>query len=1709
LDVFALRKHIINDYEAYTRSFLTIQDPQIAAFVQDKLSSGKLWPDALIQLSPAYAPAQTIADLAATGVLHPLCASIFRDRASRSLTLYRHQRDAIDLAARRKPYVVTTGTGSGKSLTYIVPIVDHVLRNRPEDGRVRAIIVYPMNALINSQKLSIERFFANLPEAERVVRCERYTGQEREADKKRIQQDPPHILLTNYVMLELMLTRPDEFPFVDASTAALQFVVLDELHTYRGRQGADVALLMRRLRDRSGNPDLLCVGTSATMISGGTNADRRAAVAQVASTIFGVDLPPANVIEETLTYAVPTFNRPDVAQLREALLEPLPDTLDWHAFQQHPLAAWIEQTFGLDEQNGTLRRARPRTLAEGVKVLAANTAVDTTICLEKIQAFFQLGSVVRDDDDKPGFAFKLHQFISQGGAVYSTIEAPEQRHLTLDGQRYISGSGGDRLLFPLVFCRECGQHYAMVSYDADARRLDPRTPMSRGEDVQEPAAAGYLLVGAEAWNEANEDLLPDNWFTITRRGRSIKREFRAFIPGRLAVEVDGTIREQPTASTTTGWFLPLPFLSCLCCGVVYTRRDKDDFRKLARLSSEGRSTATTLLSVTAIDAMRRTDLPQNAQKLLSFTDNRQDASLQAGHFNDFTAVALLRSAIAKALGAESNSAPLTYLNIASAIFHALDLPPEAYIKNEKVAAYGGAKRRNEEALTALLEYRLYEDLRRSWRITQPNLEQCGLLTIDYLDLHELCNDTDAWEKHAILKHCPPDRRERTIHALLEHMRRELAIDVPCLNPEKQGDLVKRVNQQLKESWAFADEEARDLRKSTRFVVPSDEPLPPGGRTLSARGALGRFLRSAQAWAPAGATQGFPLDDDTYEQLLGALLDVLSGVNILTEVGERGQRAVQIRCDALLWQRGENRQPEPDLIRGRWMNGMPPTQRHTNTFFKEFYANPIASLRAIEGREHTGQVPQEKREEREALFSDGKLPVLFCSPTMELGIDISDLNVVHMRNVPPTPANYAQRSGRAGRSGQPALVMTYCSTGSGHDQYFFERKLDMVAGAVAPPQIELANEDLVRAHVHAVWLAATSTDMSRSILNLLDTSTPNCLLRDTIKVQISLPEAALERCFAASLRIVQARTEDLRAARWFSEAWLRQILSEAADSFAAAFGRWRQLYAAANAQFDAADQTIRRSHQQILDRDAIEDAKRQRDEAERQIALLCNSGGKGQGDGDFYPYRYLASEGFLPGYNFPRLPVRAFLAPNGDDGTFLARPRFLALTEFGPQNVIYHEGRKFRVTRTQLPAGGAQQALWRAKVCNLCGYFHRDGDADVCEQCGAQLEGGQARPLPFLFEMATALTRRVERITCEEEERIREGFTITTHYHFSRDYAGQVRRFDAAPTGDQHLQLSYGPAATIWRVNHGWRRAKQEGFALDPRTGVWGRGPDDPGTDPGAPGEQGMRQGIKLVVQDTRNVLLMHPSALICANTEAITSLQYALQRGIVAAFQLEEQELNSEILGTGARRRILYWEASEGGAGVLRRLVEEPDALARVAAAALDICHFAPTSTDEPAAEEHTCTRACYRCLLSYSNQPYHAAINRYAIQSILADLSQTQVTQNGQRAINGSIHEIATDSVTRAATDFDTAALGLAAQRVLGYIRTHGGREPDAILPDILGHRPHLRYGAAAFILCPEAGESVAAMRDDLEDAGKIVLVVRPDAEIGPQLERAAFWKY
>jgi len=420
--IFTLGHRLVQDYSHYVQSFLTIQDDRIRRFLElELLEKDRLWPEALLQLNPAYERVATVADLCRSGRLHPLLEQVFYDRARKeSLRLYRHQREAIGLALNGEPFIVTSGTGSGKSLTYLLPIFDYVLRHRPEKHRVQAIIVYPMNALVNSQFDALsqwEQGFRERTGQELPVRFKKYTGQELE-ERPEIQRDPPHILLTNYVMLELMLVRPDERNFVDRAAAELQFLVLDELHTYRGRQGADVSLLVRRLRERCGNPNLLCIGTSATMVAGRglEAAERRQAVAEFGSRIFGVGVEPRQVVEERLQRVAPSAVIPEAGALRRAVQAPPPETAA--ELLASPLTAWIEGTFGVyQEPDANLRRRTPITIQRGAEELARVTGLDQALCDQELRAYFLKGIREKLPDDKPIFAFKLHYFGAGAGGL--------------------------------------------------------------------------------------------------------------------------------------------------------------------------------------------------------------------------------------------------------------------------------------------------------------------------------------------------------------------------------------------------------------------------------------------------------------------------------------------------------------------------------------------------------------------------------------------------------------------------------------------------------------------------------------------------------------------------------------------------------------------------------------------------------------------------------------------------------------------------------------------------------------------------------------------------------------------------------------------------------------------------------------------------------------------------------------------------------------------------------------------------------------------------------------------------------------------------------------------------------------------------------------------------------------------------------------------
>jgi len=343
-------------------------------------------------------------------------------------------------------------------------------------------------------------------------------------------------------------------------------------------------------------------------------------------------------------------------------------------------------------------------------------------------------------------------------------------------------------------------------------------------------------------------------------------------------------------------------------------------------------------------------------------------------------------------------------------------------------------------------------------------------------------------------------------------------------------------------------------------------------------------------------------------------------------------------------------------------------------------------------------------------------------------------------VPPSPANYAQRSGRAGRSGQPALVVTYCSGGSPHDQYFFRRPHRMVSGQVTPPRLDLANEDLVRAHVHSVWLAETGMSLGRSLKDLLDVGgePPSLQLQAHVKADVD-KQGARDKAKARAVSVLSTVESELNDSNWWGPTWLDDAFRTLGTHFEHACERWRSLYRAARAQADAQNKIILDASRSAKDKNEAKEAPAR---AEAQLDLLTATGAAII-QSDFYSYRYFASEGFLPGYSFPRLPLSAFIRPEGRPAQ---RRVPVAAPLPGYQRVWpaeLHLPRRLPlrdqpghppVADAPDPVTGRTLITSSAKICALCGYLHplpAPVIPDKCQHCSSLLgpEMKQALPAP--------------------------------------------------------------------------------------------------------------------------------------------------------------------------------------------------------------------------------------------------------------------------------------------------------------------------------------------------------------------------------------------
>ena len=1746
MDVFSLRDSVLGDYAKFAKSFTKIADKHISDDVTKIYERGEFWPEPMIQINPNYETKGSIEQISLDYKLHPKIPRIFQKKG-KGLNLYRHQDEAIVKMREilgsipsnpEQPagaYVVTTGTGSGKSLCFFIPMIDEILKQKEKDSqkRTRAIIIYPMNALANSQLEEVQGYLRNLPESERTVSVAIYTGQESEAKREEVASNPPDILITNFMMLELLLTRQDEIDRrVIGNCRDLQFLVLDELHTYRGRQGADVAMLIRRIRSTL-STRVVCVGTSATMASDVAVAgqdeqlEKQKIVAQVASKLFGTQISASQVIIETLerkTNRERTKENLTREELVRAISEPMQSAITNADLKSHPLAIWVEMTLGIRKNaQNVLMRATPKTIRDAVKLLSDESGCSQEQTEKALKAFLltankpENGRGIANGSSDAFFAFKLHQFFSGAGTVFATLEEMGKRRVTSDAQVFLPGSGEMRL-YGTYFCRECGHDYHPVYIQNTGgkqlvrdRDIDDVVPTDENDEGSDEI--GFITLDRttdEFQFKGDIEDYPESWVEDDRHGQPrIVSSKRKKVAKLLLIDPKGE-----AGMGLRYWFLPGKFSFCLSCKwtAVGNARDRN---RLASLSAEGRSSATTVMISSILKWMNEGDsgIEPHKRKLLGFTDNRQDASLQAGHFNDFIKVALVRAGFLGALSsAGSKGIPASGLGVAVAKALGFTLEQahnrEEWLRNPEMM--GARLEQVQGYLHDVLSYRVWFDQEQGWRFTNPNLAQLGFLKVQYDGLDELLKDDPLFARAPdVLKNTTSEVREKVFTHLLDSMREGLAVEDQALDYHSLKELKNKSTQNLLDPWGFGREEDPSAATALVMAVPSGLIRSQADSSRVIRSGqistIGKRLRSGVIW---GESMHQELRGQAYDDLLEFILHALEkyGLIVTTATPFGNVKGYRVKSDCMTF---FLKSPDGDS--------------NKNSYFRSLYLNLAQTLTkaehplfGFEGREHTAQVDKDVRKLREGRFrfeakdqEDIKelqdvanetgegldfLPVLFCSPTMELGVDISSMNVVYLRNVPPTPANYAQRSGRAGRSGQAALVLSYCAARSPHDQYFFKDPSQMVSGSVRAPTLELGNRELIDSHLQALWLAESKVPLSDSIGDILNTEN-QCLIRDEIRAQFKESEIieAVRPKMQAVLKQVEGFIKESQA-YWYSnaEAYADQVAQRGLASFDKAFSRWRDIYNASSSQEAHA---FRISTNMTLSRDDRDRAEQRQKQARQQKeALLGLSHGTGGQNSEFSTYRYLATEGFLPGYNFPRLPLMAFIPSYNRGGArraaaVMQRPRFVGISEFGPYSLLYHEGRQYRVDRVNLGAPSVSGALgnslptYTIGICTACGAGHPDRGVSNCHSCGAPLEG--ATLVNKVFKITSVSTSPANRITADDEERTRQGFELRTTYEWARR-SGRLDKSESLVTwkNNEIGLVQYGAAATISRLNLGQRRRQnkdQFGFLINPITGYWEKAENaDAGQGPTQ--QTAQTEMVVPAVDEIKNAFIFKPRFGEAPSPFTMSTLQYALLRGIEAEFELEEGEIQVEPMpNPDARTAFLIYEAAEGGAGVLSQLIGA-SALSRVAKRGLEIMHYDLKDGDSDLKEHRLvdtdsgrCVAGCYRCLLSYFNQMEHENIDRRdsLALSMLLRLASAEVS-------TPKADETPVSPKPEPPTPWEEAAIQAGVPRWDPTPHMEGDQALKYVWKD-------------AYVLCLVDGKGVE-LRDSLEDRGFTVVVFGSD---------------
>lgn len=1130
----------------------------------------------------------------------------------------------------------------------------------------------------------------------------------------------PRILLTNIKQLELLLTRQRDVELFDG--ARLEFIVFDEAHTFKGAQGAETACLIRRLRSYCGRSfdQVTCVAASATIVSGnGGEGPGR----EFASRFFGVAESAVDVVTEQYVdedwaperaLPEPLAIQPSVALARvlqalgsdddAALVASIAETTGLHV----PAEGCAEALHGLLARNELLfrivSRLRQPLPLDSLRDELANE-LGRALSEEEILLWLALGAAARQDD-RPLVRPVLHGFIrGVGGAVvtFPAMETLPRLWLSAEDSRAIDEGGEPHFPLPVKTCTTCGQHYF--------------THAVAGFDFTGDAPGGGERVGENTiWRPLSKK---DGGIQITLFDRLVSEEDEELHERAAYIHFCrhcGIVHASPADSCAgCGRTSPLVRLqvvrqnqrnphyltSCLACGARGGDRP-GTYREPAR---PVRATTVSDVHVLAQNMLLHGD----QERLLVFADNRQDAAFQAGWMRDHARRFRIRSLMLERL----NQGAVTVGDLAAWLEDRLDndRPLSESVLPEVWRLYRPDSEpiRHAEERRLLIRILVLREVTTGVR-QRIGLEPWGRMRVDYAGLSA---DLPFFQRWAPIAGISPAELLDGVANLIDTERRKMVVW------DSRGRLFSKF-------WNDGEAEV------VRGYLPQLPGVPKGLKLF--REPSDDENRIAQWWSQRGATVARKVAQQwgvPHDQLFAFLEDLWRllrhDLNLLAEVQlRRGGRNGSVfpntrgscQFDAerfllvpqqALWEcdtcRRLHARPAPRMgcMGYRCHGTLVPKQEDPDNYDLAIVTRQVGTdLRMLKPREHSAQVPFQERETLERMFKDPentRINTLVCTPTLELGVDIGSLDSILMRNVPPLPANYWQRAGRAGRRHRLAVSLTYARTAS-HDREYFSEPLRLLNGAVAPPRLNLRNPEMVRKHAHAVLLSALQRlakeggplpESERVVVaGVIDACFPKQISSYLFDEHGNI--RTQPRAVGSLERILQPRRAELLDG-------LRNALQTtwpAADADAVADDALgRIIDAMPNGLAEVVQRLWRRLQWALRQKARLAGIEAQRgtlNDEERAIRLRCDrliSRYKGEqrterreaeGVDDTNTFAVLAAEGFLPGYGLDRGSVLgAAIMPRGLPGPaeyLLPRAQTLALREYVPGNLIYANGHRF-------------------------------------------------------------------------------------------------------------------------------------------------------------------------------------------------------------------------------------------------------------------------------------------------------------------------------------------------------------------------------------------------------------------------------------------------